>query len=108
MLILIIFSEFADSENINKRIIAMRKHFRAFPHWYDFEKIAKSCVLYLHMERVVEDEGIELIWDTWYQDFHFEPVDTLAAVALAMHTVIMEIFKKKGDHNTFLKKIFVR
>lgn len=86
----------------------MRKHFKAFAHWYDYEVIAETFALKLQMERLIDDKELDSDWESWYQDFLNNPIDTLTAVGLAMHTIVSEFLKQKGEAMKFHKRIFVR
>ncbi|KAG5683574.1 hypothetical protein PVAND_012847 [Polypedilum vanderplanki] len=100
--------KFTESQKIAKIIIDMRKHFKTFAHWYDYDVIAETSAFHLKMDRLIDDKELDSNWPSWYQDFLNDPVNTLTAVGLAMHSVVSEFLKQKGESMKFYKRIFVR
>lgn len=83
------------------------RHFKQFQHWYELDKITCTYVLELRIDNLVEDKEMDNEWESWYQDMLTEPLESFAAVALAIHTVAEDELKKLEDY-LFMKKIFVR
>lgn len=79
----------------------MTAHFQRYPHWYDIEVIIENSTLDLRIENIIEDESLN--WDNWFEDFKNRPEDTVNAIGLAVHSLLLVDKRNNG-----LKKIFVR